>query len=594
MAYQAPISDMLFVLNDLHDFAAVVDACACEDASADLVEAILEEGGKLAAEVIAPLNHSGDMAGVTLDGDGRITTPAGFKEAYQAFVDGGWGGIQFGSDYEGQGLPFALATPIQEMIHAANMAWGLCPLLTQGAVEAIEQNASAALKEKFLPNMVSARWSGTMNLTEPQAGSDLSNIRTTAKAEGDHYLIQGQKCFITWGEHDMAENIVHLVLARLPGAPEGVRGISLFLVPKIMVNADGSLGEANDCRVLSIEHKMGIHASPTCVMSFGDNGGAVGYLVGAENRGLACMFTMMNNARLTVGLQGVSISERAYQHALAYSQERVQGVAPGFSEPGPIIRHPDVRRMLLLMRSLTEAGRALAYLACREVDLAKHVADPDALARHQRRLDLLTPLVKGWCTEMAQEVTALGVQCHGGSGFVEEAGAAQHQRDARILPIYEGTNGIQAMDLVGRKVLRDQGLAMNELLAEMQQDAAAWSGLAAIDGAYVALFGQSLQALEAATATLLSQGEADPNLPGAMAFNYLMLASTVVTSWQMLRAWALVADETRSAHLSEPFKRSKQHTCGFYLAHVLPRYLAYAQIIAFGSKDVMALAEADF
>ncbi|MBP6563010.1 MAG: acyl-CoA dehydrogenase, partial [Neisseriaceae bacterium] len=427
MTYQAPIDDMLFVLNDLHDFAAVAAACGCEDASADLVEAILAEGAKLAEEVIAPLNHSGDVAGVKLDADGHIATPDGFKEAYQAFVDGGWGGIQFGTEYDGQGLPFALATPIQEMIHAANMAWGLCPLLSQGAVEAIEQNASAALKATFLPKMVSAQWSGTMNLTEPQAGSDLANIRTTATAAGEHYLIHGQKCFITWGEHDMAENIVHLVLARLPGAPEGVRGISLFLVPKFLVNADGSLGQRNDCQVLSIEHKMGIHASPTCVMSFGDHGGAVGYLVGEANRGLACMFTMMNNARLTVGLQGVSIAERAYQHALGYSLERVQGVAPGFSQPGPIIHHPDVRRMLLLMRSLTEAGRALAYLACQAVDLAKLTGE--AQAYQQRRLDLLTPLVKGWCTEMAQEVTYLGVQCHGGSGFVEEAGAAQYQRD---------------------------------------------------------------------------------------------------------------------------------------------------------------------
>ncbi|KYZ85467.1 acyl-CoA dehydrogenase [Alloalcanivorax xenomutans] len=581
--YKAPLQDMAFVLGELTDIDGLAALPPFTEVSRDLAEAVLDEAGKLASSVIAPLNADGDRHGVRLQEDGVVAAP-GFRDAYQRYVEGGWGSLQFDPEYGGQGLPFSLAVAVQEMWHAANMSWGLCPLLSQGAVEAIAANADESLKARYLPAMVSGTWSGTMNLTEPQAGSDLAAVKARAVPEGDHFRVTGQKIFITWGDHDMADNIVHLVLARLPDAPEGVKGISLFLVPKYLLNEDGSPGERNDCRAISLEHKIGIHASPTCVMSYGDNGGAIGYLVGKPNQGLACMFTMMNNARLTVGLQGVAVAERACQQAREYCRERVQGVAPGQREAGPIVGHPDVRRMLMTMNALTEAGRALAYVGCAEVDRVHGESDPRRRARHQRRLDLLTPLVKGWCTEMAQEVTSLNVQCHGGMGFIEETGAGQLFRDARILPIYEGTNGIQAMDLVGRKTLRDRGTAMFEMLEEMDAFLAEPHLESVLGSERKALLADAVVAVADATEFLLGASDS-ATLPGAIAFHYLMLSATVVAAWQMGRAALSVAED------DSPFARRKRHHVHFYLEQILPRYLHHARALRFGDDTLMALPE---
>lgn len=586
--YTAPTRDMVFTLQQVAGFGTMVNECGFEDTTEDLVSAVIDEAAKFAGSVIAPTNKPGDQAGVALSSDHSVKTPAGFREAYQQYAESGWASLQFDKNFGGQGLPFSLAIPVQEMWHSANLAWGLCPLLSQGAVEAISENADDTLKQLLLPKMVSGEWTGTMNLTEPQAGSDLANIRTQAKPDGDTYRIKGQKIFITWGEHDMADNIIHLVLARLPDAPPGVKGISLFAVPKFIPDANGEPGERNDCCAVSLEHKLGIHASPTCAMSFGDNEGAIGYLVGAENQGLACMFTMMNNARLTVGLQGVSISERACQQTRAYAQQRTQGTAPGDSGTSPIIRHPDVRRMLMTMKALTEAGRALAYTGCVAVDFAKSKTVADSVAAaHQRRADLLTPLVKGWCTEIAQEVTSLGIQVHGGMGFVEETGIAQHYRDARILPIYEGTNGIQALDLIGRKTIRDNGQAMSELIDDMGAYTTAGRPDSLFTGERQARYDQAVVFLQEATQLVLEHKQ-DPELSGAIAFSYLMLASTVTAGWLMAKSATQAADTLGAEH---PFTRGKLATANFYLDHILPRSATYLGNLRAGSESIMALPE---
>ncbi|MCW8884583.1 MAG: acyl-CoA dehydrogenase [Motiliproteus sp.] len=586
--YRAPVNDMNFVLQQLVGMDQIAALPGYEEASPDMVAAILEEASKLSGEVISPLNIIGDQTGVKLNEQGQVPTPVGFKDAYQQYAEGGWGSLQFDPEHGGQGMPQVLAAAVLEMWQASNISWGLCPLLTQGAIEAIEANASEAIKAQYIPRLVSGEWTGTMNLTEPQAGSDLAALRCKAEREGDHYRIKGQKIFITWGEHDMTDNIVHLVLARLPDAPAGVRGISLFIVPKYLVNEDGSLGELNDCGAVSLEHKLGIHASPTCVMSFGDNDGAIGYLVGEENKGLACMFTMMNNARLGVGLQGVAIADRAYQLAVDYAKDRVQSPAPGSKESNTIIRHPDVRRMLMTMRTLTEAGRALAFTAYGNLD---HQLKGEDKARHQARVSLLTPIVKGWCTEVAQEVTGLGVQVHGGMGFIEETGAAQHYRDARILTIYEGTSGIQAQDLVGRKTLFDQGEAMDALLAEMLDTIeTAQQGSERLRG----ISGSLLSAVEALGQTqryLLKGAESDINLAGSLAFNYMMLAGTVCGGWQMLKA-AQAAEQLQSGGDYDPkFCKAKLISAEFYMDQVLPRYLSYAAAAVTGSESIMGLEE---
>jgi len=462
MTYTAPVKDISFVLNHVVGLSEVASLQGFEDASPDLVEAILDESAKFTGEVLAPLNWTGDQQGSQWN-DGVVTTPDGWSDAYKQFVENGWGSLSFPPEFGGQGLPMCVSAAVQEMWHSANMSFGLCPLLTQGAVDAIAHHASDELKQQYLPNMVEGTWSGTMNLTEPQAGSDLAAIRSKAEPSGDHYLISGQKIFITYGEHDMTDNIIHLVLA--------MKGISLFVVPKFLLKEDGTSGERNDVRCVSIEHKLGIHASPTCVMSFGDNDGAVGYLVGKENHGLMYMFTMMNQARHAVGVEGYGIAERAYQKALEFSRDRRQGqtlLGKDEDDQG-IINHPDVRRILMTMKSNIEAMRALALECAAAFDRADRHADEDTRELMQRRGELLTPLVKGWSTEMGVELCSLGVQVHGGMGFIEETGAAQFLRDSRIAPIYEGTTAIQANDLIGRKTARDGGKGMNELLSDMRQ-----------------------------------------------------------------------------------------------------------------------------
>lgn len=575
--YKAPLKDMQFALQHNARLQQLAERPQFQDASDDMVSAILHEAAKLAGDVLSPLNVVGDQTGVKLDGK-DVPTPAGFSEAYQQFSEGGWGSLQFDPEYGGQGMPYVLSVAVMEMWQSANMSWGLCPLLSQGAVEALSVNGSDALKETYLPKLISGEWTGTMNLTEPQAGSDLSAIRTKAVRDGNQYRIKGQKIFITWGEHDMAENIIHLVLARLPDAPEGVKGISLFVVPKFLVNKDGSLGERNDLSCVSLEHKLGIHASPTAVMSFGDEEGAIGYLVGEENRGLACMFTMMNNARLAVGLQGVAISERAYQHALEYAKERNQA--------GVILGHADVRRMLLLMKSLTEAGRAMAYDACASLDFSH----ADNEVSEGTRAAFLTPIVKGWCTEIAQEVTSLGVQVHGGMGFIEETGAAQHYRDARILPIYEGTNGIQAMDLIGRKTLMDQGAATQAIYSEIAATVEAATEVELLEST-AEQFAVILEQAEHVSAVVLDKGLKDRAWTGTVAFNYMMMMGTLVGGWQLLKA-ALVAQAEEGG--DEAFLEAKITSARFYIAQVLPRSSSYAIAVLNSADESVDLDDEQF
>ena len=571
--YTAPVEDMGFVLKEVVEIEKLCKETGLDSSTVDILDTVLDAAGKLAKEEIEPINKPGDNEGLKIDSSGKVTTAAGFKEAYQHFVEGGWGSLQFSPSYGGQGVPFVVAASVQEMWHAANMSWGLCPLLTQGAVEAITLNANEELKQRYLPKLISGEWSGTMNLTEGDAGTDVGSLKTRATPNGDHYLIRGQKIYITWGEHDMAENIIHLVLARLPDAPPGIKGISLFLVPKILVNNDGTLGKPNDLKALSIEHKIGIHACPTCVMSYGEESGAIGYLVGDENRGIQCMFTMMNNARLTVGLQGVSVSERAYQQALSFCNERVQGVAPGFNEPGPIIRHPDVQRMLANMKSITQAARALTYAACAEVDYSLSSLPTEVLQKHQRRLGLLTPIVKGWCTETAQEVASVSLQCHGGMGYVEETGIAQILRDARILPIYEGTNGIQAMDLVGRKIISDGGLGAKELIKEMQSLTTNPSLAELVTDRQLRRFSGSINDLEKTISMILKNSE-NKELIGKIAFDTLMMAGTITASWQMLLSLERASNALKNNTSSAEFFSEKTETVKHFLDFILPRYLS--------------------
>lgn len=465
MTYIAPLDHMKFVIDHLCDYDAISGFPGYEDASLETVHAVLDEAGKFAAQSLSSINRHGDLTGSTWS-DGSVTTSPEWQTAYNDLVENGWNSPSADQAFGGMGLPNIVNACIQEMLHGANMAFQLCPMLTQGAIEALHHYGNESQKQAFLPKLVTGEWSGTMNLTEPQAGSDLSGIRTSAEPKEDHFLIRGQKIYITYGDHDLTENIIHLVLARLPDAPSGVKGISLFVVPKVLVNEDGSLGETNDVTCVSIEHKLGIHGSPTCTMAFGENRGAIGYLVGEENRGLEYMFAMMNSARLSVGLQGIGVSEHAYQDALAYAKDRYQGGRA-------IVDHPDVSQTLGRMRSMTEAGRVLAYRAAASQDIAKYAKSEEVRAYHDRRVGLLIPIIKGfWCEQSIQTASA-GVQVHGGMGFVEETGAAQHYRDAKITTIYEGTTGIQALDLVGRKILRDEGQAAFELLAEMSTTAKA-------------------------------------------------------------------------------------------------------------------------
>ena len=593
--YIAPVKDMLFNMNELAGLQEIAGLPGNEDVSADLVEAILDEAGKFASEVVDPLNKVGDKQGNKWD-NGVVTTADGFKEAYASFCETGWNGMPASTEFGGQGLPVTVSTAVLEMWKSASISFSLCQMLTLGAVEAIAHHGSDALKATFLPNMVSGKWTGTMNLTEPQAGSDLAAIRSKADPRGDGtYAITGTKIFITWGEHDMAENIIHLVLARLPDAPPGVKGISLFIAPKFLVNADGSLGERNDLVCASIEHKMGIHGSATAVMSFGDKGGAIGYLVGEPNRGLEYMFTMMNHARLNVGLEGVGVSERSYQHALAYARERVQGriIGDKSGEKKPILHHPDVRRMLMDMKSRTEAGRALAYYVAGCMDRAKSHPDADVRAANQRRLELLTPVVKGWCTENAQGITWNGVQVHGGMGFIEETGAAQYMRDARIITIYEGTTAIQANDLIGRKTAKEGGQSMRHLLAEIAETGAA---LRASDDARLKAIadalGDGIAALDEATNWLIGNYDANPQAAAAGSVPFLKLTGIVVGAWLMARSAAIAVERLDAAN--GDFYKAKLATASYFVQHVVPEANSYRDAIVGGAESVLALEEALF
>ncbi len=592
-SYVAPLKDMLFVINELAGLNEVSKLPGCEEVNAELVEAVLGEAAKFAEEVLEPLNRVGDKEGAKL-ADHVVTSPSGFKAAYQQFRNAGWNGLGGLVDYGGQGLPHIVSNPVQEMWNSSNMAFCLCPMLTSGVMEALGHHASGDLLQRYMPKLNSGEWSGTMNLTEPQAGSDLAAIRSKAMTEGGHYKISGTKIFITWGEHDMTENIVHLVLARLPDAPEGVKGISLFVVPKFMQNADGSPGARNDVKCISIEHKLGIHASPTCVMQYGDAGGAVGYLVGEPNRGLEYMFTMMNHARLGVGLEGVAVAERAYQHALEYAKTRVQGreVGQRSGDRVTIIHHPDVRRMLMHMKSQIEAMRALAYVAAATLDKAKSHPDAAEKRRNQALIDLLIPVVKAWCTEQCVEIASTGVQIHGGMGFVEETGAAQYLRDARITTIYEGTTGIQANDLVGRKVGYEKGATALAVIADMRKI------VAALAAGELAKMGKSLaaaiDALEEATRWIVETYPQNPNAVFAVAVPYLRLFGTVGGGWMMARA-ALIAQSKRDeANADTAFYDAKITTAQFYSEHILPQAAAFRQTVINGAASVMALTEAQF
>jgi 3-(methylthio)propanoyl-CoA dehydrogenase len=591
--YLAPVRDMRFVINELAGLAQLQSLPGFEEATPELVDAVLEEAAKLSAEVLAPLNKPGDAQGARLGKDGVIAAD-GFAPAYRKFIEGGWNSVGGDPEFGGQGLPSLVLAAAVEMWNAANMSFALCPLLTIGAMEAIKAHGSAEQKARYLPKLVSGEWTGTMNLTEPQAGSDLSAVRTRATPEGDRYRIRGQKIFITWGDHDMAENVIHLVLARLPDAPEGTRGISLFLVPKFLVDEDGRLGAKNDVACASLEHKLGIHASPTCVMSFGDGEGAIGYLVGRENHGLAHMFTMMNEARQKVGLQGLGIAERAYQQAREYARDRVQGrLAGGKSgERVTIVHHPDVRRMLMTMKSQVEAMRAFGYVVAADIDLAHR--HPDAAERRMRqdRVELLTPVLKGWCTELGVDIASLGVQVHGGMGYIEETGACQHLRDARIATIYEGTTGIQGGDLVGRKLAMDKGAAMRTLVAEMRATEAA---LVRADDADLKPIGTALGvaigALESGTAAVLRDLAASPDAALTASVNYLMLAGYVCGGWQMARA-AGIARTRLAAGEDEGYHRAKVATARFYADQVLPKASSLAAAVMSGASTALAVDEA--
>lgn len=567
---------MEFVIHELADFAGVAALPGCEELNAELVHQVLDEAGKFASGVLGPLNHIGDRQGTKLQ-RGAVKTADGFKEAYRRFVDGGWNGLSASSEFGGQGLPYLIAIPVGEMWNSANMAFCLCPMLTSSAIEAVLHHASPELQQTYLGKLVSGEWTGTMNLTEPQAGSDLSAVRCRAVPQGDHHRLHGTKIFITWGEHDVAENIIHMVLARLPDAPDGVKGISLFLVPKILPS-----GERNDVQCVSLEHKLGIHGSPTAVMAYGEKEGAIGYLVGEQNRGLEYMFTMMNYARLGVGVEGLGIAERAYQHALAYARERVQGREPGGSERVAIIRHPDVRRMLLTMKSQIEAMRALCYFAVSRLDFATRHPDERERSRNQALVDLLIPVVKGWCTEAAVEIASLGIQVHGGMGYIEETGAAQYFRDARITTIYEGTTAIQANDLVGRKLLRDEGEAARLLLAEMDLAILRLSEHGELSAIQTAL-ANAVAALRESTQSLLESGETATAL--AAAVPYLKLFGIVAGGWQLARA--ATVSTSKSGSESVDFFKQKVATAHFYCDHVLPLAPALATSIMRGSPSVL-------
>ena len=592
MTYRAPVKDMLFDMQALAGLEQLTQAIPeFADYGIDTAAAVLEECAKLNEQVIAPLNVEGDRNPSWFK-DGVVTTTPGFKEAFRQFAEGGWQGLQHSADFGGQGLPKIIGAACGEVVNGANLSFALCSILTDGAIEALLTAGSEAQKSTYIPRLIDGSWTGTMNLTEPQAGSDLALVRTRAEPQGDgSYKIFGTKIFITYGEHDMSENIVHLVLARVAGAPEGVKGISLFIVPKFMINADGSNGARNDAHCVSIEHKMGIKASPTAVLQFGDNGGAIGYLIGEENRGLEYMFIMMNSARYAVGLQGIGMAERAYQKAVEYARDRVQSrpVDGSVKASATIIHHPDVRRMLMTMRALTEGSRAMAINAAAAFDTAHHHADAETRAQAQAFYEFMVPLVKGYSTEMSLEVTDLGVQVHGGMGFIEETGAAQYYRDAKILTIYEGTTAIQANDLVGRKTVRDGGALARGVAALIEQTE---GELVARKSAAAQSMAKQLKAAReaylAVVTFMAATGKADPNAAYAGSVPYLMLAGNLVAGWQMARS-LIVAEDKAAAGEDLAFMNAKVTTARFYAEHILPRCAALCESIVNGAESVNAL-----
>jgi len=605
---------MRFLVHELVGLKRLAELPQWAEITPELLDQILDEAARFAEGVLSPLNAIGDRIGSIRSADGNVTTPPGFKEAYQQFLEAGWNSIVTPEEFGGQGLPRAIGTPVSEMWHGSNVAFTLCPLLTQGAIEAIHIAGSEALKQQYLPRMVSGEWAGTMNLTEPQAGSDLAALRTKAISNGDHYLLHGQKIYITYGEQDFTSNIIHLVLARTPDAPAGVKGISLFLVPKFLVNEDGSLGARNDVHCVSLENKLGIHASPTCVMTYGDQGGAMGFLVGEENRGLEYMFIMMNAARFSVGMEGVGLAEAAYQHALRYARERVQGTPMG-TDPNQrltILGHPDVRRMLLTMRAHVEAGRAMAYQGSLYLDLAAHHPDPSVRADYQSRVDVFIPVIKAWNTEMAVNMASLGIQVHGGMGYIEETGAAQFLRDARITSIYEGTTGIQCIDLIGRKVMRDQGCAMFALLAELEEGLSAhllaegeregrlihahlktsalfsptlFSELKVILNASIVALQTLKRATEWVVATSLDRSRHPEIFAGA--FAYLKLTGNVLGGVMMAKAAYLSAQHLSAEEGDVDFFQAKIRTAHFFALHVLSENEGHLATLTQGGQSII-------
>ncbi|MBI2710588.1 MAG: acyl-CoA dehydrogenase [Actinobacteria bacterium] len=593
-AYAPPLRDIRFVLEHLVDLSGLSKLEPFRHADPDTVQGALEEFGRLMAEVWAPTNQIGDVEGSQLV-DGGVRTPAVFKPAYRQYVDAGWPAVAFAPEYGGGGFPWLVGAVLQEMLNSANMALAMAPMLTHGAIDALALHGSEAQREVYLRRMVSGEWTGTMNLTEPEAGSDVGALRTRAVPQPDGtFRITGQKIFITFGDHDLTANVVHLVLARTPGAPPGTKGISCFIVPKFLVEPDGTLGARNDVEVVSLEHKLGIKASPTCVLAFGDGGeGAVGELIGEEHAGMRYMFTMMNNARLGVGIQALGLAERAYQAAIAYARERRQGRAPGApaGHTSPIVEHPDVRRNLLTMKATTEAMRAMCLLQAEQIDLARHLPDGTARTAARELADLLTPMTKSWCTDMAETVTSIGVQVHGGMGYIEETGVAQHYRDAKITQIYEGTNGIQAQDLIGRKVPVRGGAVVAELAARMRATVEELSGAGEPLAGVHRELGLALDTLDAATAWLMERGLADPVEALGAATPYQRLFATTVAGWLMARA-ALAARRLQASgggDLGAEFADAKLVTARFFVEQLLPSVHGLLAAVRAGAADLMAL-----
>ena len=568
-AYKAPLNEFMFLLKHLVNYDAHAELPGYEEVGMEMVEAILPEAAKFFENIIAPTNLETDQQGTRLN-DGEVQIAPVIKGLGAQMSQAGWTGLGGSKDYDGSGFPGVVDLAVQEMLQSANMSLSLLPLLTKGVIHALSLYGTDLQKQLFLTHLTNGSWSGTMNLTEPQAGSDLSTIKCKAVPNDDHYLLTGQKIYITWGEHDQTENIIHLVLARLPDAPEGTQGISMFLVPKYLVNSDGSLGRRNDVKVAGIERKLGIHGSPTCTMIYGDNGGAEGYLVGPENKGLMCMFSMMNNARLSVGHQGVAVGERAYQQAVSFAEQRLQGQSADAEGRSPIIHHPDVKRMLHTMRALTEGGRAMSFFTIAAEDRSKHRPLGHEDSFDLQIVEVMTPLVKGWCTEASMEITSLGVQVHGGMGFVEETGAAQYMRDARILPIYEGTNGIQALDFVGRKSLRDGGEALSKLINEMRLDCQKYSEMGGDLGQLLKLLTKTTSQCQQALDHLLSS----PEKASYVAFNQMMLFGNSVAYW-LLTKLAFCALTQINNGSSERYLFQKISTAKFFASQILTRNASY-------------------